>query len=132
MPTFEYLICKSGSKRMSSGAAALPLDIFYYKIMQYLLEFYRRDMMDRYKAALSSDAQVERMKYLSEDIRANTPVYIINILTESHTNIQMPFTLPNCDPHLIDTRHRIPQSYIISFYRRSISICLPRFLLTDI
>jgi hypothetical protein len=116
---------------MLSAAAQLPVDIFYYKIQTWLQEFYRRDMIDRYEAARACSAQTQRMKYLTDDICANPPVYIMNILTYSHTNLQMPFTLPNCDPNMVNTLHRIPQSHITSFYRRALSLRLPRFLLTD-
>ena len=112
----------------AAAAAHLPIYIFYYKIQAWLQEFYRRDMMDRYEAANACPVQTQRMKHLTDDIRANTPVYIINILTTySNTQLQMPFTLPNCDPNLIEMHNRIPPSHITSFYRRSIS----RFLLTD-
>jgi hypothetical protein len=99
-------------------AQYIPLDIYKYCIYPWLIEFYRYDMIERYN---NRHMFCEQMKYVCEDIRANTPLYVLNILTQTRYNIQMPFTLPNCDPNHVRTDIRIPQSHIVSWYRRSLS-----------
>jgi hypothetical protein len=103
---------------------SLPIAVIQHKIFPWLQEFYRLDMMERVAAARAEN----RLRYICEDVRANTPVYVLSILTQSAVNIQIPFTLPNCDPNRIRTENRIPESHISSFYRRSLAAC-PRFLL---
>lgn len=96
------------------------------KIVNWFFEFERFYAMERLDYFQKNKSGSWR--YICEDINLNTPVYVFNILTQSGKNIQWPINLRNCDPYSVDTRFRIPESHILYFTRRAVTLPNPSAL----
>jgi hypothetical protein len=90
-------------------------------IEAWTIEFERRDAMDRLAAALADETLVAVLRHLRDDIRMNPPTYVLDILTQRRAHIHMPITLPDCDPHRIQTGMRLPESHILTWRRRAVA-----------
>jgi hypothetical protein len=89
-------------------------------IIRWTCEFDRVDAMERIDAFRSKYG--ETMRSISRDISHNIPLYVFNILTQSDTSLCISVMLPDCDPHKVDVRHRIPESFLVSYTRCSLTM----------
>ncbi len=87
----------------------------------WVVEFERRDAMERLAAARADESNTAMRQHLCEDIRMNPPTYVLDILTQRRAHIHMPITLPDCDPHRIQTGMRLPESHILTWRRRAVA-----------
>jgi hypothetical protein len=91
-------------------------------IQRWTCEFNRVDAIER--LGVFQDQYAESMRSIVSDISHNVPMYVFRILTHSHRSLSISLLLPACDPHKVDLRHRIPESYLVSYTRSSLT--LPR------
>jgi hypothetical protein len=89
-------------------------------IIRWTCEFDRVDAMERMDAFRSNYG--ETMRSISRDISHNVPLYVFNILTQSDMSLCISVMLPDCDPHKVDVRHRIPESFLVSYNRCSLTL----------
>lgn len=89
-------------------------------IGRWVCEFDRVDAMERMTAFRSHYGGV--MRSIARDIENNVPLYVFNIVTSSNRNLCISLMLPACDPDRVDLRHRIPESFIVSYTRCSLTL----------
>jgi hypothetical protein len=89
-------------------------------IERWKCEFDRVDAIER--MAAFRVLYREQMESISRDICNNIPLYVFNILTQSNRALCVSIMLPLCDPQKKDLLHRIPESFILSYARCSLTL----------
>ncbi len=88
-------------------------------IDRWVLEFDRVDAMERTHAISQSAWFALGWEQLCASLRECTPMYDLNILTQSGRHLLWPMALADCDPQRVRTEVRIPESHIVTWQRRA-------------
>jgi hypothetical protein len=88
-------------------------------IDRWVIEFDRVDAMERTQAISQSAWFALGWAPLCASLRECTPVYDLNILTQSGRHLLWPMALVDCDPQRVRTEVRIPESHIVAWRRRA-------------
>jgi len=104
---------------------AIPINItspIRHIIQTWCVEFDRYHATERLQTFRTNPTIQRIWRYIREDIHSNIPIYLFDILTQSGTHIRWPLALIDCNPQKVHTGMRLPESHIVAWNRRAVTI----------